>query len=296
MPSHVVKRGDNPSSIAKKYTGDETRHPELLAANPAFDKGDGKWKMLKSGDILALPEGWARDVEDARETEPGPVDPEPSSEPLPNALVSLAPPPGARFAPTHTPESATLVFNALTAAWKKLFGDEPAKESIAVLVSQWALETGWGKTCWNWNLGNIKAHPTDGLDHTYYPCWEVLTRANAHTVAANPGQRKDGKPGPDVLIASEDEVQGTAVVWFYPDHDGCRFRAFRSLEAGAEEYLKVLFHRYRRAWASVLIGNPSGFAAALKTLEYFTAPLDGPKGYRTALVSIWNRVQTQLAA
>lgn len=234
--------------------------------------------------------------EDERETDPGPIDDAPASEPVRNALVALDPKPGSRFAPEATSTTATAVFGALTAAWEKLFAETPSPDSIAVLVAQWALETSWGKTCWNWNLANIKASPGDDLDHTYYPCWEVLTRADAHAAAANPGVRSDGKPGPDVVLVSEDEVQGTAVVWYYPDHDGCRFRAFRSLEAGAEEYLKVLFHRYRRAWSSVILGNPSGFASALKTLDFYNAPLDGPKGYRTALVSIWNRLQTQLQA
>ncbi len=294
MPTYEVRRGDHPSAIAKKFTGDDTRHPELLNANPSFRRGEG-WRTLRRGDVLQLPEGWQA-VEDERETAPA-LPESPPSDPEPAPVARLVPgeaPPGSRFPATHTPHSPPVIFKALTTAWEKLYGETPAPESVAVLVSQWALETGWGKTCWNNNLANVKARPNDGHDHTYFPCWEVLTRSEAHEAAAHPGERKDGKPGPDVVIASEDQVQGTAVVWFYPDHDGCRFRAFRSLEAGAEEYLKVLFHRFRRAWASVIIGDPSGFAASLKLLDFYTAPLDGPKGYRTALVSIFNRVQTQL--
>ncbi len=235
--------------------------------------------------------------EDERETEPAPLDDSPPSveeASPPNALRSLALAPGSRFPPTLTPSTPNLVYAALVEAWRKMFDETPTQESIVVLVSQWALETGWGSTCHNFNLGNVKAREDDGLDHTYYPCWEVLTRPEAYAVAAHPGERSDKKPGPDVVIASEDSVQGTAVVWYYPDHPGCRFQSFRTLDAGAEAYLKVLFHRYRRAWSSVILGDPAGFAQALKTSEAFHAPLDGPKGYRTALVSIFNRVQGQL--
>lgn len=300
MPTYTVKRGDYPSSIAKKFTGSEGRHAELLDANPDFRKGNGRWKTLKTGDVLQLPAGWADGAD--RETQPALPEPEPESAPAYCAVCehdlcmcakTPEPPPGSRFPATKTKETPTAVYAALQRAWLKLFNDVPSPESLSVLVAHWALETGWGDSCWNWNLGNVKSRPGDGLDHTYYPCWEVLPKAAAFALAKNAGVRADGKPGPDVVVATEQD-DGTAVVWFYPDHNMCRFRAFRSLDAGAEEYLKVLFHRFKRAWASVTTGDPSGFAAALKGMDYFTAPLDGPKGYRTALVSVFNRVAAQV--
>lgn len=198
-----------------------------------------------------------------------------------------------RIAPKQTPATPTAVFAALVGAWQRLFGETPSDDSVAVLVSQWALETSWGESCFNFNLGNVPAVDGDGNAFTYYPCWEVVSRAEAHELLKAAGERKDGKPGPDVVIANETD-DAAAVVWFYPDHPRCRFRAFSSLEDGAEAYLKTLFHRYKRAWASVLLGSPSGFASDLKALGFFKAPLDGAQGYRTALVGIFNRVQGQL--
>lgn len=280
MTVHRVRRGDTPYNIAKRYSGDGNRYRELLEANPGF-KADTKsgWKQLMTGDVIAIPEGWSNP--DA------PVEPAPR-----NALVEL--PRGSRFPPTPTPVDATSVYRALEAAWGRIFNDKPTQEALTVCVSQWALETGWGKSCFNWNLGNMKAREGDGLDHTFYPTWEVLPRAVAHGLAAKaePRTRPVDGAGPDVVITSE--TDSTAVVWFYPDHYMCRFRSFRSLDEGAEEYLKALFHRYKKAWVSLATGNPSCFAETLKTYDYFTAPLDGPKGYRTALVSIFNRIQAQL--
>lgn len=286
MPArtHRVKRGDTPFNIAQRYCGDGARNAELLDLNPDFrtDETKSGWRMLRTGDVLQIPEDW-QNPESERPTDPGPLEP---------AEV----PRGSRFAPEAVKVDATSVYHALVAAWTRIFNDAPTSEALALCVSQWALETGWGKSCFNFNLGNLKAREGDGLDHTFYPTWEVLSRAAAHELAAKaePRTRPEDGGGPNAVLTSEDPAANTAVVWFYPDHYMCRFRAFRSLDEGAEEYLKALFHRYKRAWASLSTGNPSTFAEALKAYGYFTAPLDGPKGYRTALTSIFNRVQTQL--
>lgn len=244
----------------------------------------------KTTKVLSAEEAARRAAEDERETEPGPVDPAPASERVPTALRYL---PEARVPAQKTAATGAEVFAALRAAWLRLFPDAPSDESVSVLVAQWALETSWGSSCFNWNLGNVPATPGDGHAHTYYPCWEVVPRAEAAALLKAANARTDGQPGPDVVVAGETD-EACALVWFYPDHPRCRFRAFATLEEGAEALLKVLFHRYRRAWSSVIIGSPGGFASDLKALDFYRAPLDGPQGYRTALVSIFNRVQAQV--
>ncbi len=298
-----VKHGDTPALIAKKYTGNEQRHRELLEANPAFqqakpgsNRDKGKlvigWKMLKTDDMLILPEAWPMVGNDT------PTIPE-----VPNPPTVPPPPPPApvvitnvpkRLPPTLTPASTGDIVRALRKAWPlELKYDPPKPECIAVLTAQWALETGWGRSCVAWNLGNVKSRQGDGSDFTYFKCWEVLDSKTAHALVAQAPPRT-GDGAPSVLIDKE-LPDGKARVTIFPDHEGCRFRAFASLEEGARAYLQKLHTRFGKAWNYVDAGDPSGFAAALKSLGYFTAPLDGPEGYRPALVRIFNQVVKQAA-
>ena len=146
--------------------------------------------------------------------------------------------------------AADLVW-ALWRAWIQLFGAPPKPKSIWVLAAQWALETGWGKSCHCWNLGNRKHVDGDGRCFTFYRCNEII---------------------------------GGKVVWFDPPSPGCCFCAFQSLDEGALDYLAFLARRYAVAWQSVLDGDPAGFVHAIKLRGYFTAA-EGP--YRDAVVSIW---------
>lgn len=58
-PVYVVESGDFPSKIAQKLTGDATRWPELVAANPQKSKGsDGNFKTLFANEKLNLPVSW----------------------------------------------------------------------------------------------------------------------------------------------------------------------------------------------------------------------------------------------
>jgi hypothetical protein len=61
-----------------------------------------------------------------------------------------------------TPSTPQQVFEALACAWRKQLGKEPKRESLLVLLAQWAFETGRGKSQWNFNLGNSKGKPDGG--------------------------------------------------------------------------------------------------------------------------------------
>jgi hypothetical protein len=128
---------------------------------------------------------------------------------------------------------------ALARAWRVVFvGTEPKRESLLVLLAQWALETGEGSAMHAFNLGNVKSIEGDGRDFCAFPCWEMER-----------GQK----------------------VWYRPPHPATRFRAYRSLDEGAIDYLKLLSKRFARAWPAVLAGDPEAFAHELKLSHYYTA-------------------------
>jgi hypothetical protein len=151
-----------------------------------------------------------------------------------------------------TRASVPEVYAALRSAWDALFGEIPARESLLVLLAQWALETGRGKSMHCYNLGNIKHVPGDGRDFTYFRCNEII----------------NGKE-----------------VWFDPPHPACCFRAYPTLEAGAADYLALLQRRFSKAWPAVLAGDPAEFSHQLKVSRYYTAD---EKLYTKSVVSLFN--------
>ena len=161
-----------------------------------------------------------------------------------------------------TPVAKEDLIKALYDAWFHIFNETPKKESIWVLASQWALETGNGKSMWNFNLGNVKSTGNDGRDYCYFACNEILKKAVADAFAA-----KD----PSTAKVTQYRDDGTAIIWFYPKHPGCRFRAFNSLLDGAIDYIGLLNKRFSKSWPAVLAGSPTQFSHMLKQQGYYTA-------------------------
>lgn len=144
------------------------------------------------------------------------------------------------------------MFAALRSAWRDAFREGPKRESLLVLLSQWALETGRGKSMHCFNLGNVKHVPGDGRDFTYFRCNEIL----------------NGKE-----------------VWFDPPNPASCFRAYASLDEGAADYLALLHRRFASAWPAVVAGAPGDFARALYDARYYTAD---PRLYTRTLVSLFD--------
>ena len=166
-----------------------------------------------------------------------------------------------------TPCTSEQMMNALGYAWQLLFNEVPEKESLSILLSQWALETGRGKYCHCWNIGNYKHVPGDGRDFTYFRCNEIIS---GHEVWYDPDNEKD-KPY-------------------------CCFRAYHTIEAGAIDYVTSLNKRFRRAWPDVVSGDPGMFAHDLKLQGYYTAaendhidPSTGKTvhGYKSNIISLF---------
>lgn len=131
---------------------------------------------------------------------------------------------------------------ALREAWKKLYNVYPSIESLALLWSQWALETGRGKSIWCYNFGNIKKNykPDDGHDWCMFRCSEIINGKNK---------------------------------WFDPPSPQTHFRAYPTMVDGAFDYINFLAKktRYAKAWEQVKKGNPAAFSHELKVAGYYTA-------------------------
>ena len=150
-----------------------------------------------------------------------------------------------------TPCTPTQLARELAWAWIARFDSPPTTKALCILLAQWALETGRGRYCHAWNIGNAKSTRRDGRSWTYYRCNEVI---------------------------------GGKVVWFNPPDPGCCFRAYETLREGAVDYLDTIARRYKAAWPAVLNGDPAGFAHELKRLNYYTA---NENAYRNSVVSLF---------
>lgn len=196
---------------------------------------------------------------------------------------------GNRLEAKRTPVLFQEMAAAVSRAWQKLLGTTPSSESLLVILSQSALETGHWKFCYCYNFGNIKAGASWQGDHCFYFADESVSRAQADAALRLRAPRTDGKLGDNVTLRTLPNDR--AVVTLYPDHPWCRFRAFTGIDAGAEDYLGFLNRRYARAWSAVEAGDAEGFVRKLKEQGYFTADLDR---YLSSVLSVMRRYRPQL--
>jgi hypothetical protein len=130
------------------------------------------------------------------------------------------------------------------------------------LVAMSAHETGVWRSCYNYNLGNVKA----GVDWPgQYMClnnvWEVL---KGKTRWFSPRGEISGRNG--TLIGPEYPVPA--------GHPQTRFRAYPTLEAGVEGWALKMAGMYRPALDILLAGGSTdAFLTQLKKQRYFTGDL-----------------------
>lgn len=142
-----------------------------------------------------------------------------------------------QVAATRTPLDAPTLAAELANAWRAELGTEPRPDQLAVLLAQSALETGRWRSCYNWNLGNLKA----------------------------------GSAAPSWYAVRCSEILNGREVFFDPPHPACRFVAYPSRREGVAAYWRLMRQRFRSAWPFVEAGDPRGFVHALKAARYFTA-------------------------
>ncbi|MBX3228817.1 MAG: glucosaminidase domain-containing protein [Labilithrix sp.] len=122
---------------------------------------------------------------------------------------------------------------AIARAHEKVTGRAPSAALLDTLTAQASLETASGASMYNYNFGGIKGG-APGTNET----------ARLRT--------KEVKGGKEVEV-----------------RDG--FRAYRSLDAGAEDYVRLMRSRFGAAVDRAEVGDINGFAHALKQAHYYTA-------------------------
>jgi len=131
----------------------------------------------------------------------------------------------------RTPLSGSEAAEAIASAWTEVVGTPPSQSTVAVLTAQWAHETNRGRAMLNYNFGGIKGTGPSGLSASY--------------------GTKEGSGASEVHITDT-------------------FRAYRTPEEGAKDYVALLSRRFPKAIDAAKSGDPSGFVRALKERGYFT--------------------------
>lgn len=134
--------------------------------------------------------------------------------------------------PRRTPVSQGELRDAIGRAHTKVTGRAPSAATLDVLTAQASLETASGARMYNFNFGGIKGQGPTG----------ETARCRTH----------------EVLNGKEVEIR-----------DG--FRAYRTLDEGATDYVRLMRDRFPGAMAQAERGDVAGFAHALKQSHYYTA-------------------------
>lgn len=139
-------------------------------------------------------------------------------------------------------------------------GVQPSKAACGVFWAQYALETGAGGFCWNYNLFNHK-----------------VTQSQ---VAAGV---------PYMMLANTWEVEKGQKVMYQPPHPATWFRAYSSFESAMGDHVAaVKSGRYATSWPAVITGDVTLYATRLRERGYYTAPLIDYVALMTAKLKAWN--------
>lgn len=133
--------------------------------------------------------------------------------------------------PTRTRLDASQASTALASAYRRVVGEDPSPETVKILTAQWAHETGHGASMFNYNFGGIKGAGPEGLS--------VAQRT------------REGWGRNETTIVDN-------------------FRAYRTAEEGATDYVRLLVRRFPQAIESARDKDPQSFVRALKARGYFT--------------------------
>jgi flagellar protein FlgJ len=137
-----------------------------------------------------------------------------------------------RVDPTRTPVARTDLRAAIDRAYRSVTGKAASSTLLDNLTAQASLETGGGAQMYNYNFGGIKGESPTGQTA------QCLT----HEVIG----------GKELTVR-----QG--------------FRAYGSIDEGAEDYVRVLRKNFGAALGKAEHADVDGFAHALKQAGYFTA-------------------------
>ena len=172
---------------------------------------------------------------------------------------------------------------------------EIADLGARVLTAQWAHETGYGNSCYNWNLGNIKATNAKTQMHMYLRhVWEHLSQASADSAIAASGGLAHMATAEELVYYKWPAKAGKVIAVFEPPHPYSRFRAYGSLQQGAEKWLdhhKGIW-RNNSSYIDLLnAGDVAGVAHAMREAKYYTGP---EAAYMTNMKSCMKKINGEL--
>lgn len=144
--------------------------------------------------------------------------------------------------------------SSIIRGWNIVFGEEPPESAVNILLAQFALETSYGSDMFNYNFGGVKGTSPAGLT-TGYNTFEVIK-----------GEKINMR-----------------------DY----FRAYRSADEGAWDWISFLQEKFPLALEKAKEGDPKGYVKKLKDRGYFTADLDL---YTSAVLIRYNRAREKGAA
>lgn len=144
--------------------------------------------------------------------------------------------------------------NTVNKIYNVEFGYAPPATLAKLIYSMYALETGWGKSCWNYNTGNIKYTKDCGTDYMFLK---------------NVFEYENGKK-----------------VIYQPPSMQCAFRSYDSIIDGITDHVKLLSRR-PKVWDALHDhgDNVYNFCQSLSQCKYYSAPLDQ---YYSSVNSIFN--------
>jgi hypothetical protein len=131
----------------------------------------------------------------------------------------------------RTPVTAEQASALIGDALEHVTGEKPKPETVAILTAQWAHETGHGASMFNYNFAGIKGTGPSGLS--------VAQRT------------REGYGASERTITDN-------------------FRAYRTAEEGARDYVSLLKSRFPGALEAAQNGDPAATVHALKQAGYFT--------------------------
>ena len=157
---------------------------------------------------------------------------------------------------------------ALREAWYRVYGSYPSDKSLAVLWAKSALETGRWKIIHDYNFGNIKWSLGNENHFTMYTCGEEVSLTQAKRLV-----REDPERVTIVRTYTWPNGSKRASIKIKDGHPWSQFRAYKTAEDGAEDYIRFVSQkkRYAKAWQKVIEGDPKGYSHELKVAGYYTA-------------------------
>ena len=172
---------------------------------------------------------------------------------------------------------------ALREAWYRVYGNYPSDRSWAVLWAKACLETGRFKEIHCSNFGNIKRKENDNdRFFTMYECGEEVALSQAQKLV-----NEDPERIKILSIYSRPDGARRASIHVKVGHLWSQFRAYKTVEDGAEDYIRFVSQntRYAEAWKKVIAGDPAGYSQELSKAGYYTGSV---VTYTTGVVRLYN--------